>query len=110
MTDKIMKQTALDLATQSPCSKRKVGAVICDVNYKILGRGYNYTVDGAPCEDAAGATRANVIHAEVAAVNEFAVFMQGTDTWQNPLTIYTTHAPCVNCRAVIENAGICNIV
>ena len=30
--------------------------------------------------------------------------------WQNRLTMYTTHDPCANCRAGIEEAGIRNIV
>ena len=108
-TDKSVQQIALDLASQSPCTKRKVGAVIVDANNKVLGCGYNYSPNSDSCEDAAGATRANVIHAEVAAIEDFQSFLSGVEIYQLPLTMHTTHAPCSNCRAAIEKAGIANI-
>lgn len=108
MPDNNLRLLALEQAKQSKCEKRKVGAVIADANNKVLGVGHNYSSSGLACEDAAGATLADVVHAEVAAIKDF-----GSDCmtiWQNPLTIYTTHAPCANCRAAIEEADIRNIV
>lgn len=105
------EQIALNQAKISKCEKRKVGAVIVDANNKVLATGHNYNPDGGCCEDGAGATLAGVVHAEAAAVARFKYdAVNKVDMiWQGPLTIYTTHAPCADCRAVIEKANIRNI-
>jgi len=109
LTAKELRQLALDTACISKCDKRKVGAVIADTNGKVLGVGCNYSPSGT-CEDAAGATMSDVVHAEIAAIQAFKLAAKGLLVWQRPLTMYTTHAPCPNCRAAIEKAGIIKII
>ncbi len=104
------KQAALNAAIQSKCEKRKVGAAIANSDGTILATACNYSESGCACEDAAGATKADVIHAEVAAIDKMK--LTGNDARYNmeELTIYTTHAPCADCRAAIERVGIEHIV
>lgn len=96
-------ETALRMAAMSPCSKRKVGAVVVDA----LGRGFVGTNhnNGKDCEDCNGNTLPTVIHAEVDAIGQFRAFGKGPAT-----AIYVTHPPCENCRKAIANIGIKEII
>jgi deoxycytidylate deaminase len=101
------EKLALEEAEKSKCNKRKVGAVIVDANGNVIGRGHNHNF-AADCEDKDGNTKAEVIHAEVAAIAnignlEIAIIEQ-------PLTMYVTHGPCANCLGAVEDAGIYTII
>jgi len=54
---------ALKVAAQSPCKKRKVGAILVDIeNDTIVASGYNHNPnDDEPCETD-GITMPNVVH------------------------------------------------
>jgi len=90
------KQEAIKEAQKSPCRKRKVGAIIVNKAGKILGRGHNYAAVGSLCEDINGNTFPDVIHAEVAAIQQ----LDATTT--DASTIYVTHTPCENCSNAIK--------
>jgi deoxycytidylate deaminase len=98
-----VKLRAIELAAKSPCEKRKVGAVITDKDYNIIGEGFNRSSDCGPCEDSAGATKANVIHAEIVAIDNC-----------NPRSeahyLFVTQPPCNSCLVAIEHANIKEVV
>lgn len=91
---------ALEQAALSTCLKRKVGAVITDADYNIKVIGHNFSTDGGPCEDSAGATKANVVHAEIAAINRWPIAAP------QPQAIFVTQPPCNECLLAIKGAGI----
>jgi deoxycytidylate deaminase len=97
------EKLALEEAKLSKCNKRKVGAIIVDVNGQVIGKGHNHNF-AAPCEDKNGNTDPAVIHAEVAAIHD--IGNREVKDIQAPLTIYVTHEPCDNCREAIQKAGI----
>ena len=89
-----------ELLTKSPCKKRKVAAIIVDADGMIIGSGYNHR-NGKPCEDAAGASEADVVHAEIAAIDSVPPEML-----YKAEAIYVTHPPCANCQYEIAKSGI----
>ena len=91
-------EQALREAELSSCTKRKVGAVITDASGVIVNRGHNFNPKGMRCEDSAGTTYKEVIHAEIAAINR-SVNYEGC-------TIFVTHQPCERCQIVIDKAKL----
>lgn len=98
----IANALALEMATKSPCNKRKVGAVITNSSGKLLSSGTNCNGD-IPCEDSNGKTLDTVVHAEVNAI-------KGLQDGDKPSAIYVTHTPCENCAKAIKDAGIIHTV
>ena len=86
-------------ARQSPCTRRKVGAVIVHpVGWVFLG--HNHSTDGGPCECERGITRSSVVHAEEAAIwSARGVDLSGS-------VLYVTHQPCIRCARLIVVRGI----
>lgn len=97
MTD--YKAMAEAQARLSPCTRRRVGAVIVHpVGWVFLG--HNRSTDGGPCECERGITRSSVVHAEQAAIWAAAgVELAGA-------VLYVTHQPCINCARLIVARGI----
>jgi deoxycytidylate deaminase len=98
------RDVAMQIATVSPCKKRKVGAVVVDSNGKLFA-GYNAPGDSAECEDCDGNTLPTVTHAEVVAIKEWSMRSEVPAH-----TIFVTHQPCNNCKAAIAEAGIKEII
>jgi deoxycytidylate deaminase len=106
-----LRKKLVEIAAQSPCKKRKVGAAIVEImaedNFVILSEGFNFNPTGAACE-LNGVTVSEVIHAEVSAINNFRQFMLD-ENWQNTnlkdldrkFKLFVTHEPCDNCRSNI---------
>lgn len=98
--DELM-QLAFEAASRSPAKKRKVGAVISFVDsdgVKLTARGYNYNPLQTACEDAAGNTLPDVVHAEVAAMKHFEVNCPTLAIDKSVLPrLRVTHQPCENC-------------
>lgn len=96
----------IKIASLSPAKKRKVGALLVDINdlgeYTALAAGYNYNLSGGPCEYEDGNTHENVIHAEVACINNIAKDLEIDE--QTIMLI--THPPCDGCKAAMEAIGI----
>ena len=86
-------------ARLSPCTRRRVGAVIVHpVGWTFLG--HNHSTDGGPCECEQGVTRSSVVHAEEAAIwSAHGVDLAGA-------VLYVTHQPCINCARLIVARGI----
>lgn len=97
MTD--YKAMAEAQARLSPCTRRKVGAVIVHpVGWTFLG--HNHSTDGGPCECERGITRSSVVHAEQAAIwSARGVDLSGS-------VLYVTHQPCIRCARLIVSRGI----
>lgn len=104
----------LELASQSPCSKRKVGCVIVEVvrlkgqddRYIIAAEGFNYHPDlVAKCELPNGETDPMVIHAEIAACHQFSKATNAEARQSANFKVFVTHQPCANCMRAILDLG-----
>ncbi len=97
----IIRDLAKQAAAQSPCKKRKVGAVVLT----NLGRtyiGWNHNGD-KPCENIKGNTLPEVVHAEIDAINAYRTHSSKDE---HAIAIYVTHQPCSNCTKTIADIGI----
>ena len=105
--DRAYMRMALEWATLSHCTRKKVGALIVKEGM-IISDGYNGTPTGFPndCEDASGLTHWYVLHAEANAIMKVA---RSTNNARNA-TLYLTHSPCRECSKLILQAGIKRLV
>lgn len=103
LDNKEAKAMALEMAKQSLCKKRQVGACITDPHGLIIGQGFNHNPTDEECEDCDGNTLSDVVHAEVAAIKNM-------HSINSAAIIYVTHEPCENCTRAIMEAGIIHIV
>jgi deoxycytidylate deaminase len=100
--DKIF-EFLIDIASQSPAKKRKVGAAIAAEygdKYIVYSTGYNFNVDGGPCETEDNVTHPNVQHAEVSAILNLDNNIRNTLPY-DPIFMFTTCEPCAGCRAAL---------
>lgn len=99
--------TAILLAKHSKAKRRKVGAVIVTKSGVMLP-GYNGTPRGQDnnCEDENNATKPTVIHAETNCILKAA--REGVSVIDS--TLYVTLSPCLQCSAMIIQAGITKVV
>lgn len=97
----IAAETALKVAENSTCKKRKVGAVVTNKDYMIISTGWNVNNIKGPCEDTNGNTKDTVDHAEIAAIRAIMPFSDEGASY-----IFVTHQPCKNCQAAIDEAGL----
>ena len=98
--------TAFLLATRSPSTKLRVGAVITE-NNRIIAAGYNGFFSGSKSDTPIhrDGHEMNTIHAEQNAITDAA--KRGVSTKNT--TIYITHYPCIHCAKFIIAAGIKHI-
>jgi len=115
--DKAHMQTAKVYARLSPAKRLKVGAILVKEG-RIISIGYNGTPSGwsNDCEypSKRGALTGNVIelktkpevlHAETNAIAKVARSTESADG----ATLYTTHAPCLECSKLIYKSGIISV-
>lgn len=105
--DKRYLRMAQIWAENSYCQRRKVGAILVK-DKMIISDGYNGTPAGFEnvCEDAAGATKPYVLHAEANAITKVARSNNSSDG----STLYVTASPCVECAKLIIQSGILRVV
>lgn len=109
------------VAARGECTRRQVGAVVVDVDHRIVSTGYNGAAPGAPsCLDGAcpratsgvaafssydtGPGACIAVHAEANAL-----LYAGVDGARGA-TLYLTCAPCDGCQRLINAAGIERVV
>ena len=115
--DKAHMQTAKVYARLSPAKRLKVGAILVKEG-RIISIGYNGTPSGwsNECEypSKRGALTGNVIelktkpevlHAETNAIAKVAKSSESSEG----ATLYTTHAPCLECSKLIYQSGIVSV-
>lgn len=102
-----LSQLAIDTAKASPCKKRKVGAVISDLDNEVLAVGHNFHTSNKPCEDANGVTDPAVIHAEHAAITRY---LNSEPDLAKFTKIHVTHQPCEACLIRIKSAEINKVI
>lgn len=97
-----LKELTLHMAALSPCTKRKVGAVIIDKYNNVLSKSYNKIPSHLTSEfDEDGNTHEDVTHAEVNAIKDL------TEEQKAKVhKIFISHEPCDKCRIAIIAAGI----
>lgn len=102
----------LEVSQLSVAQRLKVGAIIIKDN-RVISIGYNGTPSGwdNQCERLELSTnqlvtKDEVIHAEMNAIGKIA---KSSDSCIDA-TIFTTHAPCMNCAKLIQVSGITRVV
>lgn len=105
--DKAYLRIAKEWSLLSYCKRKQVGAIIVK-DRMIISDGYNGTPSGFEncCEDAAGITRWEVLHAEANAILKVA---RSTQSCENA-TLYITLSPCKECSKLIHQSGIKRVV
>lgn len=105
MDKNALHKLCIETAAKSPCKKRKVGAVLAveDIygHFEVVATGYNHNPTGEACECEQGITKDEVIHAEVACLNNIK-FLPFNPNYK----LYVTHKPCNGCLAAIKEAGV----
>lgn len=104
MQNKKYEQIAYDEASQSKCIERQVGAVIVIPDTgEVIGQGHNYSTT-CSCNDNNPNLRCpdDVIHAEVAALNDMMKNIDGKIISYNNLEMYITQPPCNECLIAIN--------
>lgn len=98
---------ALEWSKLSRCHRKQVGALIVK-DKMIISDGYNGTPSGFDncCEDEAGETKWEVLHAEANAILKVAASSQSC----KGATLYITLSPCRECSKLIYQAGIKRMV
>lgn len=104
---------ALELAKQSTCSRRSVGAIFTNEKTHIISAGYNGVAYGLPhciktpcagagCRPGEGLELCEAIHAE-----------QNALMWCSDVnkihSAYITHSPCIHCVKMLMNTSCKNI-
>jgi len=102
------------VASRATCPRRQVGAILVDVNGKLVSTGYNGPPSGlphcvdTPCPGAADqsgdTTRCIAIHAEVNALS------QARASRRSPHTLYCSTTPCFECAKMLITEGIQRVV
>lgn len=105
--DKAYLRIAKEWGLLSYCKRKQVGAIIVR-DRMIISDGYNGTPSGFEncCEDAEGATRWDVLHAEANAILKVAKSTQSCEG----ATLYITLSPCKECSKLIHQSGIKRVV
>jgi len=93
------------IATRSPDSQTKVGAIIVDSNNRIISTGYNgflpHLVDGS-LPNLRPDKYLFIVHAEINAI-----ISAKKDLINH--RIYITHSPCIDCTKAIITSGISQV-
>lgn len=105
--DSVYMGTALLHARLSKALRKQVGAVLVTPNSTVL-TGYNGTPSGTDnsCEDTHGKTRPGVLHAELNCLLKAA--KEGVSVIGS--TLYVTLSPCMQCSAMLLQAGVGRVV
>jgi dCMP deaminase len=98
---------ALSVARHSKANRRKVGAVLVTKTGVMLP-GFNGSPRGMDnaCEDENNVTKPSVIHAELNCIMKAA--REGVSVVDS--TIYVTLSPCIQCAAMLIQAGVTRVV
>jgi dCMP deaminase len=116
--DEVWLSIANTIALRSRCSRARVGAVIVDINQRIVSTGYNGPAAGYPdmsetcmtfCERAKSSittayNNCPSIHAEMNAL----IYSDRSKIEGG--TIYSSVFPCMDCAKAISNSGIVKVV
>lgn len=106
--DEYFINLAVGASERSTCPRLSVGCVLVKDN-DVISTGYNGSLPGEPhcsdigCDDATGRCL-RTIHAERNAIERASLRQRGG------ATLYCTHVPCGNCRSLIINRGIAEVV
>lgn len=112
--EEVFLRLAVELSRLSTCARRRVGCVLIDDRWDVVGLGYNGVAAGeahcteAPCPGAAlpsgtGLDLCEALHAEQNAL------LRCRDPWRIAAALVTT-APCVTCVKLLLNTACRKIV
>ena len=102
------------IASRATCPRRSVGAILTDIDGRLIATGYNGSAPGAvhcmdqPCPGSPllGGNRESCksLHAELNAL------LQAADSRRRPHTLYCTLTPCFPCAKALLCAGVQRVV
>ena len=97
---------AMAAGARSTCQRLQVGCIITNMQgTKVLGIGYNGNAAGLANQcDSTEPGACGCIHAEVNAL------LKAPYETTIPLTLYTTHSPCLSCSKLILNSAVTRVV
>lgn len=112
---------AAAVARRADCTRRQVGAVVLDRDHRVVAVGYNGAPAGRPgCASAGACPRGKFTHAQLPPdapySNCIAVHAEANAVIYAPrsslvgATVYTTDAPCHECRRLLMGAGVARAV
>lgn len=113
--NKFYTKACIEEAGKSKCDKVKVGAIIANIHTgEIIGSGHNNNPDGSCCEHEhnKNITKDEVIHAEVAAVDDALDNIANSEYISirfadlEGCVMYVTLAPCEPCKDYALSKGI----
>lgn len=115
LLDKTMLNKAFEISKLSPANKRKVGAIIVDMEIGsefIIEQGWNRMFEklDESCENTEGKSYECVIHAEEDAITKMFKKKNYRYIKDHRKTIYVTYSPCMNCCKLIAHSGIERLV
>lgn len=104
--DRYFLDIAQAVAQRASCPRLSVGCVLVNEGNRIVGTGYNGSMPGAKhCSDdgclVVGNSCQRTTHAEENAIRHSAGVLYSA---------YTTHAPCIHCAAMLEDAGVLTVL
>lgn len=118
--DETWLEVAETVAHRSSCTRAKVGAVIVDLNQRVVATGYNGPAAPHPADTDLPCTywckRSEENHPQTRgygfdcpAIHAEANALLYKDRVENA-TLYVTHTPCPDCAKLVSNAGIVEVV
>lgn len=112
--DRYLLQLANIASLRGTCSKRQVGAVVADVNKRIVAVSYNGPPSGQPhcidCPCKGLALSAPVSHLACRSIHAEANALFSAGTAARGGTLAVTTSPCYACALLIVNAGIKTLI
>lgn len=121
--DEYFLAIATAVSARADCRRRQVGAVIVDVNHRIIATGYNGVPAGSPGCLAGACPRGLLTYEQLAEHTDYdkgpgrclsthaemnAIIYAGHQV--RGCTIYVTDAPCHGCAKHLASAGIARVV
>lgn len=103
---RVMMAIAAAAATRSRDETTRVGAVVCDSRWKVLGTGYNGGPAGSPESLPAGGPARHLctVHAEENALLQ--AIMSAGPTGIGWAMLFSTHRPCARCIRLASHLGV----
>jgi len=102
--DNYFLDMAEHVATRATCSRLKVGAVLVDMDNRVISTGYNSSHKGTPHCDDVGCLLDETGHCIRCVHAEPAAYLNARDCPEE-FVCYVTHEPCWRCYQFLAAAG-----
>lgn len=118
--DEYFLKIAVAVSSRGDCTRSKVGAVLVDINHRVISTGYNGTHPGSPgCLEGA-CPRGQLSYEELPAESDYGNCIsdhaeRNAIRYAHPgevpgTTLYVTRRPCVGCKELLLATGVRRVV